>query len=171
MTVYKNADEIWAEKSKFDFNALLEPYIEGGTENQPVKRTIGTIVDYFVNKKKYTPDVVGAALLIVFKEMFEGRSFKGDGSYGSPGREMVTYIRLKCDEINQNKLRSEVFETIAGARMEALHELVYRINRDNLPWFIRMVAPKTWEWKRKRARRKAKEKEAVKRIRESEKNG
>lgn len=169
MTEYKKADEIWAEKSKFDFNLLLEPYIEGGTQNQPVKRTIGTILDYFINKKKYPVDVVGAAVLITFKELFDGKSFKGDGSYGSPGRELVSYIRIKCDEINQNKLRSEVFESIAGARMEALHELIYRINRDNLPWGIRLVSPKTWEWKRKRARRKAKEKAAVKKIREAEK--
>mgnify|MGYP001462336294 CR=1 FL=1 len=169
MTEYKKAEEIWEEKNKFDFDALLEPYCEGGTQNAPVRRTVGTMLDYLINKKQYPVDVAGAGFLLVFKEMFDGKNFKGDGSYGSPGRELMTYVRMKCDEINQRKLRSKVFETIAGARMQALEELAFQTVRQQLPWFICAVAPNTWEWRRKRKLRKAKEKDAVNRIREQEK--
>ena len=44
----KTEKEIWDEKSRFSFDELLKPYSEGGTRNAPVKRTIGTMVDYFL---------------------------------------------------------------------------------------------------------------------------
>lgn len=87
-----------------NFDKLLEPYKEGGTENIPIERTMGTIVDYLLNKKGYPLDTVGAAIFTVFFQMDVGLVFKGDGSYGSKGRELVTAIRMKCDEYAHEKL-------------------------------------------------------------------
>jgi len=87
-----------------NFDKLLEPYKDGGTEEIPVERTMGTIIDYLVNKKGYSLDTVGAAIFTVFFQMDAGITFKGDGSYGSEGRQLVTAIRMVCDEYNQAKL-------------------------------------------------------------------
>ena len=87
-----------------NFDKLIEPYTDGGTEEIPVERTMGTIIDYLVNKKGYPLDTVGAAIFTVFFQMDAGITFKGDGSYGSEGRQLVTAIRMVCDEYNQAKL-------------------------------------------------------------------
>lgn len=114
----KSPDEIWAEK-EIDFEKLLDPYREGGTPEQPVRRTMGTMLDYFLNKKKYPKDVVGAALLVVFSELRVGRKFEGDGSYASPGRQLVSYIRRTCDEILHKK-QEEDFHYFAQDLQKAL---------------------------------------------------
>jgi hypothetical protein len=118
----KTREELLAEKS-FNFDELLEPYKEGGTKDQPVERTMGTIVDYFKNKKKYPPDVFGGAIMITFEEMKRGKVFKGHGAtlpgphrevfykpggYGAPGRELVTYIRVKCDQLMAERHKQEM---------------------------------------------------------------
>ena len=151
---YRSAEEIWAEKSRFSFDKLLEPYTEGGTVDKPVVRTIGTIFDFLINKKKYPLDVAGAALLIVFNELFEGKEFAGDGTYGSKGRELVSYIRVKCDDISQNKLKMQVFENIAGAKMEVLENLSWEMVRNSIPKPLIPIMPGTWRWLRKRKQEK-----------------
>lgn len=91
-----------------DFNALLEPYKEGGTESDPVERNIGTITDYLLTRKKYSYDIVGKAIFKVFIELSNGLEFEGDGSYGSKGREMVTYLRKTCDLLNHKELKVNI---------------------------------------------------------------
>jgi len=93
---------------QLDFEELLEPYREGGrSAEHPTRRTIGTITDYLLHKKKYPKEVVGAALLAVFLELKAGKVFEGDGTYGSPGRQFVTYIRHTCDTLNRRRLEDE----------------------------------------------------------------
>ena len=92
-----------------DFKELLKPYEEGGLEHKPVKRTMGTIVDYLLNKKNYPIDVVGGAVFQVFFWLDCGNEFKGNDKYGSKGAEMVTAIRKKCDTILQERLAGLTF--------------------------------------------------------------
>lgn len=147
MTQYKKTSEIWAEKSAFDFEKLLDPYREGGTQNQPVRRTMGTIIDFLVNKKKYPVDVVGAAILIVFTELFNGKQFSGDGTFGSMGRELVTYIRMTCDKLLQKKKQDEVFAAIAGGRFAYINEFIKRsVQIDTYPWWKKKIF-KRKKWK------------------------
>lgn len=115
---FKPAHQIWKEK-EIDFDALLEPYREGGTPTQPVRRTMGTMLDYLLNKKKYPKEVAGAALLVVFSELKAGLKFEGDGSYGSPGRQLITYVRRTCDEI-LHKRQKEDFHYFAKDLQKAL---------------------------------------------------
>ena len=82
-----------------NFNRLLMPYEQGGIEHNKKNRTMGTIIDYLLNKKGYPLDIVGAAIFTVFFWLDTGGEFKGDGSYGSKGKELVTAIRIKCDEL------------------------------------------------------------------------
>lgn len=117
-------EEIWQRKQEFDFTKLLSAYTEGGTKDHPVTRTMGTITDYFLNKKKYPIDVVGAAILLVFFELKNGRVFHGDGSYGSMGRELVTYIRIVCDRLLHGQLEDQVYKKIAESRMKELEDFI-----------------------------------------------
>ncbi len=93
-----------------NFNQLLIPYNKGGTEREQVERTMGTIIDYLLNKKGYPLDIVSAAIFTVFMWLNTGGRFLGDGSYGSPGRELITAIRIKCDELFQLKLESTTYQ-------------------------------------------------------------
>jgi len=110
-----------AAADQIDFEVLLEPYREGGTTQFPVRRTMGTIVDYLLNKKKYPKEIVGSAILGVFLELKEGRRFHGDGSYGAPGRALVTYIRRQCDLLLNIKHENEA-KAFADSLLHALRE-------------------------------------------------
>ena len=95
-----------------NFDELVEPYREGGTEANPDERTLGTIVDYLVNKKKYNYHTVSTAILKTFVELSNGLKFKGNGTYGSEGRQFITYLRRTCDKLEQNQLKDTVERTI-----------------------------------------------------------
>lgn len=132
------AEELWAKKEEFDFTKLLEPYIEGGTKDHYVKRTMGTIIDYFINKKQYPIDVVGAAVLLVFFELKGGQVFHGDGTYGSKGRELITHIRQVCDGLLHKNLEGKFYQKIAEARAKELEEFIRtEIKIMTTPWWKR----------------------------------
>ena len=107
-----------------NIDKLLKPYSDGGFESQPVKRTVGTIVDYLVNKKGYPLEIVGGAIFIVLNYLNTGGEFKGDGSYGSKGKELVTSIRLKCDELLKQRLEGATYQAFVEYYGEHLLLLV-----------------------------------------------
>jgi len=91
-----------------NFHRLLRPYQEGGTKETHVRRDMGTVIDYLINKKGYPLDVVGGGIFIIFMYLHHGGRFMGDGSYGSKGRELITAIRIECDKLVRIKLESAV---------------------------------------------------------------
>lgn len=93
-----------------NFHRLLRPYQEGGTESNHVRRDMGTIVNYLVNKKGYPLDVVGGALFKIFMWLDAGNKFEGDGKYGSKGKELVTSIRMQCDHLMREKLEAITYK-------------------------------------------------------------
>lgn len=116
-----------------NFNLLLRAYREGGTKDQPIERTMATIVDYLMNKKQYPADVIGGALFLVFNWLAMGHKFHGDGTYGSRGRELVTAIRLKCDELLHEKIEAETYKAFVEAYSDKLFELVEVKIDDKIP--------------------------------------
>ena len=55
--IFKKLEDEW------DFEALLEPYREGGPgPERPVRRTWGTLIDWLKNKRGFPPDIIGAAI-------------------------------------------------------------------------------------------------------------
>jgi len=107
-----------------DFKELLKPYKEGGNADNPSERTIGTIMDYLLNKKMYQMDIVGGAIFLVFNYLNSGGEFKGDGSYGSKGRELVTSIRMKCDELQQQRIEGVVYQMFMENYAEDLRSYI-----------------------------------------------
>ena len=105
----------------FDIDNLIksEGYEEGGTENQPIQRSIKTIATKLIIANKLPPDVVGAAIFKVFSHIaFNNLKFKGDGSYGSKGRELFTSIKNQAIKLTEEKSVNEVITqiTVAGLR-------------------------------------------------------
>jgi hypothetical protein len=126
---------------EFNFEKLLDPYREGGTVEEPVRRTMGSMVDYLINKRKYPIEIVGAAILIVFTEMKNGRRFEGDGSYGSRGRELLTAIRNTCNLLNQNRLQKEMYQFIAENVFRKIAEwAAQEAVRQRKPWYRRLFS-------------------------------
>ena len=153
-------EEILKRKSEFfDVNKLLEPYKEGGTPEHPVERTLGTIVDYFINKKRYPIEVAGAGIFYTLLELKNGKVFRGNGNYGSKGVELVTYIRVLCDKINQEKLDAEIFKQIAQANLTEVSEYINneikviesgldrKIEYYSVPMPLRIFTPSRWRWR------------------------
>ena len=76
------------QKNVFNIDKLLKPYEEGGTEGSPVKRTLSTIASKLIVGNNIPPEIVGAAIFKVFQQMaHNGLEFRGDGTYGSKGRD------------------------------------------------------------------------------------
>ncbi len=142
-------EEVYAKK-EFNFEKLLEPYIEGGTENDPVKRTMGTILDWLIFKKKFHPKIVGAALLLTFIELKNGKVFKGDGSYGSAGSELVRSILFLCSEIAQGDTKNAFYKTIAEAKIEETGLLIEKKIGKAFPWFLKPFSAVWWRTKGKK---------------------
>ena len=98
---------------EFDVEKLLKPYQEGGTEQSPVKRSLKTIATSLMYKNKIPVEVVGAAIFKVFDRMANNNlEFKGDGSYGSRGRELFSCIKAQCLDILEQQSVNNVKKTI-----------------------------------------------------------
>lgn len=135
--------QIWDKKNEFDFEKLLDPYREGGTETKPVRRTMGTLIDWLLNKKKYPIDVVGAALLKVFLELHQGKRFEGDGTYGSPGHELCLGLRTVCDEMNKVTVQNKMYQWMAqNVFMSVAKWAAEETKRQMKPWWKRIFSKK-----------------------------
>ena len=92
-----------------DLDKLIKPYIQGGTEFSPQKRSLETIINKLVLKNKISPEIAGAAILKVFSMMAnEGLEFKGDGSYGSKGKEFYKCIKDHAIKMATQKAKDDV---------------------------------------------------------------
>lgn len=98
---------------RFDYNKLLEPYKEGGTESHPVERTLDTLAGKLIIANKIPPKIVGASIFTTFWELANGLEFKGDGRHGSAGAQLYNYIRNKCVEMGQEDAKQQAFNAIS----------------------------------------------------------
>ena len=140
-------EEIYAKK-EFNFEKLLEPYTEGGTQNDRVKRTMGTILDWLIFKKKFDPKIVGAALLLTFIDLKNGKVFKGDGSYGSAGNDLVRSILMLCGELSKGDMKNAFYKTIAEAKIEETGLLIDKKIGKAFPWFLKPFSSIWWKTRR-----------------------
>ena len=136
-------EEIYAKK-EFNFDKLLDPYRDGGTENNPVRRTMGSILDWLIFKKKFHPKIVGAALLLTFIELKNGKVFKGDGSFGSPGKELVRSIMMLCHELSKGEMKNAFYKQIAEAKIKETGLLLDKRIAKNYPWFLKIFSAVWW---------------------------
>jgi hypothetical protein len=139
--IFQKLEEEW------DFEKLLEPYREGGTKSDPVRRTWGTVIDWLVNKRKFPPDIVGAAIFLVWMKIKRDGHFKGDDSYGSAGNEFVQTIRIMCASLMQQQMSKKIFSGMAG---EIENKIKAAIKADFFyltPWFVKMFSVKYWRHK------------------------
>ena len=120
-----------------NFKKLLQPYTQGGNKEHPVERNMGTIFDYLINKKGYPINVVGAAVFSVFFWLNTGNSFKGNGTYGSEGKELVTSIKLKCDEFLKYEIERETYKAFIEMYAEDLRVAIIPLwKRRFINWWV-----------------------------------
>jgi hypothetical protein len=97
----------------FVINKLMRPYEEGGTPNSPVRRSLETIATKLLVSHKLPPRAVGAAIFQVFYAMAnEGLVFRGDGTYGSRGKELFSQIKAQAISIVQREAAEAVAQEI-----------------------------------------------------------
>ncbi|NIS69991.1 MAG: hypothetical protein GTO12_13925 [Proteobacteria bacterium] len=124
---------------EFNFEKLLDPYREGGTKDQPMPRTWGTVVRWLLDKHKFDIETVGAAILLICLEMKGGKTFEGDGSYGSMGHQMVHAIRNTCVQIRERNQAQAVFALMGKKIFGQVEELLAEQIRKQLrPWWKRL---------------------------------
>jgi len=147
--IFAKLDEEW------NFEKLIKPYEEGGTKDLPVKRTWGTVIDYLVNKRKFPPEVVGAAIFLVWIKIKKDGHFKGDGSYGSMGREFVTTLRVMCAQVAREKLTTNMMTNLAGEIGNRIQVAFKNDFWTEMPIFCKVFSFNFYRflWKKKRLKR------------------
>ncbi len=104
------------KRDDLNIEELLKPYKQGGTEQNPVERTLGTISSKLIVSNRLPADIVGAAIFKVFNKMaFDGLSFKGNGKYGSEGRELFSCIKAQAVQMVQDQHHDEVLSIVYKA--------------------------------------------------------
>lgn len=101
------------KRKGLNIDKLLKPYREGGTEAQPVIRTIGTIASKLIIANRLPVEIVGAAIFKVFYKMaYEGLVFEGNGKYGSKGKELFSCIKAQAVQMAENKNHDDVLSVV-----------------------------------------------------------
>lgn len=140
--IYEKLEQEW------DFEKLIEPYREGGTLENPVRRSWGTIIDWLVNRHKFPIEVAGSAIFLVWAKIKKDGHFPGDGTYGSAGNQFVQSIRIMCASIMQEKVSTKIFTGMAGEIEDRL-KVVYKADLwTNMPWWVKVMSVQYWKFRK-----------------------
>jgi hypothetical protein len=138
---------------EWDFEQLLEPYREGGTPSNPVRRTWGTMIDWLINKRKFPPDVVGAGIFLAWMKIKKDGHFPPDIDpkdpkrviYGSAGDKFAKGVAAICGSIMQQKMSQQIFSGMAGKVEQQIKDSFNQDFWDLTPWFVKMFSIKYWK--------------------------
>jgi hypothetical protein len=138
-------------EKEWDFEKLLEPYRKGGpSKDKMIKRTWGTIVDWLINKRKFPPEIVGAAIFLVWMKIKKDGHFKADNGpdgmpiWDSAGNKFVQTLRAMCAGLMQQKSSQEIFSGMAGKIQEEIKTAFRYDYWSMMPWFVKMWSGKYW---------------------------
>ena len=128
------------KEDEIDFEALMDPYREGGIMDNPVRRTWGSMIRWLVDKYKFDVDIVGAAILLVCFELKKGKKFEGTGHYGSSGHALAQYIKQTCAAIRQNRMENQVFSIMGKKLFSQIEPMIAeKIRKSITPWYNRLL--------------------------------
>ena len=139
--------EIFDKINEFNFDKLMEPYKEGGSEDKPVERTIAMDIDWLVNRKKYSVEVAGGALLLTFMRIMKEGHFKGDGTYGSKGHEFDQNLNQAAAVLQKKALLSETYKKLAEGRAVEMKRYMLDTSARFSPWFVKMFSINYWKYR------------------------
>jgi hypothetical protein len=155
-------------KEDWDFEALIEPYKDGGKPDMKVERTWGTMIDWLMNKRKFPPDVVGASIFLLWMRIKQDGHIphdldeKGRPIYGSAGRKFAHALAGICAGLMKEKISGNIFSdmanTIEGRVKAAFRNDIFSL----MPWFVKMFS--VHYWKHRSRMRKAKKNELANRV-------
>jgi hypothetical protein len=150
-------------EKEWDFENLLDPYRQGGTPENPVKRTWGTIIDWLINKHKFTPDIVGAGIFLVWMQIKKNGHFQpdynpeGEPVWGSAGHKFVMSIRIICASLIQQKMSQKIFSGMAGQIESHIKTSLTADLWSNMPWWLKLFSAKWWKYRKQRKQLKKSE--------------
>ena len=94
-----------------NINEILKPYGESGKAGGEA-RSLDSMLNALVNRYNIPSVIAVDAMMIVMFELANGKKFKGDGSYGSKGRELFLYIKALCREMLKEKTKQTFNEMV-----------------------------------------------------------
>lgn len=142
--IYDRLSEQW------DFEAIIEPYRDGGTQERPVTRTWGIVIDWLHVKKRYPLEIIGPAILFVMQRIKAEGPFKGNGTYGSAGDQFDQALRATCDGLMRDQLKKEVIQRIGTMKGKAMGVFIQGVAFSSVPWFIKMFTANYWRYRKAR---------------------
>lgn len=148
----KRREEVLAgQMPDFSFSTLLKPYRDCGMDSNKFERTIGLIIDWLVNKKKFPVEIAGAAILCTFMELYHGKVFKGKpGKYGSAGVELDQYIVQLAGRFLRQQLTAKTFKVMAEMRVSWMRQYIESELAMHLwPRWKRIFKYRQWKRKKK----------------------
>lgn len=120
------------EKNKviLGFDKLIEPYIEGGTPDDPIDVTIGNICHKLMVQYSIPAAVVGEAIYKVMDHIAnKGLVFKGNGEYGSKGAELFSCIKTQCIDISKKKYEKDMLNIILS-KVPCFRKCIFRSKKE-----------------------------------------
>ena len=139
---------------QFDLEALMKPYVDGGTEENPITRTLGGIFYWLTVVKKFPISVAGGAVLTVFvKIMIEGH-FKGNSTYGSAGNELDNAIFQVAQDMYHEKTMVGMYKRIASTRFPEMKRYQASVAFECQAWCFKMWSVKYWKFRALKRREK-----------------
>jgi len=155
-----------AEKKlkQFDFNELLRPYKECGTEENPIERNMGLIVFWLTVKKRLPIDIVGGAIFTVFMKILEEGDFKGNAAYGSAGNELDQAIIQVAQDMYNEKTMTGMYKKLASGRYPEMKRYIMGAQFEAQAWCFKMWSVKYWKFRALKRAEKKKEIELKKEV-------
>ncbi len=141
---------------QFDLAALMEPYKEGGTEENPIVRSLGGILYWLTVTKKFPADIAGGAIVIVFLKIMAEGHFKGDSTYGSAGNELDNAIFQVASDMYKEKTMTGMYKKLAQSRYLEIKRYIAGVVFESQAWCFKMWSVKYWKFRALKRREKKK---------------
>ncbi len=142
---------------ELSLEAMIKPYQEGGTEGDPVTRTLGGIFYWLTVTKKLPVEIAGGAIFMVFLKLLEEGPFKGNSTYGSAGDELDKAILQVASDMYEDKVLSGLYKKAATSKSPEIKRFIMSCAYEAVPWFVKMFGVKYWKFRAlKRAEKKKK---------------
>lgn len=132
----------------WDFEGMIEPYRDGGTQGNKVVRTWGIVIDWLHVKKRYPVEIIGQAILIVMQRIKQHGHFNGDGTYGSAGNEFVEALRSTCDALMRAQMKKDVLGAIGQMRSQDMSRFIAQTVFSSLPWWVKLGTKNYWKFRK-----------------------
>lgn len=160
-------DEKIKELRELSLENMIKPYEEGGTEGNPITRTLGGIFYWLTVTKKIPQEIAGGAIFLVFLKLLQEGPFKGNSTYGSAGNDLDLAILQIAEDMYEDKVLNGMYKKAALSNSPEIKRFAMSIGFECNPWFNKMLTINYWKFRALKRREKKKAK-AIKKQAEND---